>query len=60
MSKRVLLGLPFVLFGVLNLLNPTYMAPLYSTFVGQMILLGGACGVLLGAWVMHRLSILRY
>ncbi len=60
LSKRILLGLPFVLFAALNLLNPKYMAPLYSTQNGQMILAVAGCGVLLGAWIMNRLSILRY
>jgi len=59
-SKRVLLGLPFMLFGLLNLLNPTYMAPLYSTYIGQMVLLLASGGILLGAFVMNRLSVLRY
>ena len=59
-SKRVLLVLPFIIFLVLNLINPSYMQPLYSTFAGRVLLALGGCGMLLGAWTMNRLAVLRY
>src|SRR5688500_14227040 len=36
-SKRILLALPFIIFVILNMLNPKYMQPLYSTSTGHMI-----------------------
>ena len=60
MSKRVLLGLPFIMFILLNVLNPTYMLPFYTEFAGK-IMLGVAVFMLaLGAWVMNRMSALKY
>lgn len=59
-SKRLLLALPFIVFMALNLLNPQYMRPLYTTPMGQMMLLGAGAGLLTGAWVMNRLAILKY
>jgi tight adherence protein B len=60
LSKRVLLALPFLLFGALNLLNPTYMMPLYTTAMGRMLLIIAGTGLILGAWMMNRLSVLKY
>jgi len=60
LSKRVLLVLPFLLFGVLNLLNPTYMMPLYTTSMGRTLLVVAGTGLMLGVWVMNRLSVLKY
>jgi tight adherence protein B len=60
MSKRILIGLPFAVFVVINLLNPDYMEPLYTTPVGRMLLLVGAGSMLLGMYVMRRLAVLRY
>jgi len=55
-SKRILIGLPFVLFALLNLVGPDYMDPMFSTDIGR-ALLGAACvGVLLGWAMMNRMS----
>src|SRR5262249_2927646 len=55
-SKRILIGLPFVLFALLNLVGPEYMDPMFSTDIGR-ALLGASCvGVLLGWAVMNRMS----
>lgn len=59
-SKRVLLALPFVIFLALNVLNPNYMQPLYETTTGRILLAMGGVGLLLGAWTMNRLAVLRY
>jgi tight adherence protein B len=59
-SKRLLLVLPFLIFFVLNLINPRYMEPLYHTWIGQMLLLAAATGLLTGAWVMNRMAVLKY
>jgi tight adherence protein B len=59
-SKRVLLALPFVIFVVLNAINPDYMLPLYTTPMGRLLLGCAALGLLCGAWTMNRLAVLRY
>lgn len=60
LSKRILLSLPFVLFLVLSLLNPGYLDPLYSTPEGRYMIAFGAVSLLLGAWVMNRMVILKF
>jgi tight adherence protein B len=60
LSKRILVALPFILFLLLNALNPAYMEPLYTTSAGKYMLIGGAVSLLLGVWAMGRLVILRY
>ncbi len=60
MSKRILLALPLLLFAMLNLLKPGYMEPLYTTRTGQIALVATGALVLFGAWIMNRMSILRY
>jgi len=60
MSKRILLALPFVLFLVNSFLNPGYMEPLYTTPVGRYLIAAGVISLLLGAWVMNRMVVLKY
>ncbi len=55
-SKRVLLALPFLVFILLNIMNPVYMQPLYDTAPGQMIMVASASGLLLGWMMMNWLS----
>ena len=60
LSKKVLIGLPILLFFLLSIISPDYMEPLYTTSVGKWML-GFACvSVFLGSWVMARLSVLRF
>ncbi len=59
-SKRILLALPFILFVLLNLLNPDYMGPMYTTRTGNMLLGAGAAGLALGTWSMNRLAVMKY
>jgi len=59
-SKRILLALPFILFALLNVLNAEYMAPLYTTAQGNILLGVGAAGLLMGSWSMNRLAVMRY
>jgi tight adherence protein B len=56
MSKRVLLALPFFIFVLLNIINPDYMRPLYSTLTGQIIMAIAAIGLLIGWIIMNWLS----
>ena len=59
-SKRVLLALPFLVFVLLNLINPSYMRPLYTTTLGEMIMLVASLGLLMGWMTMNWLSKLSY
>jgi tight adherence protein B len=60
LSKSILIGLPIVLFIVLNMLNPQYMVPLYSTTAGRYMLGVMIGSVLLGSWAMNRMSVLKF
>lgn len=59
-SKRVLLLLPFVVFIGLNIINPTYVTPLYTTAMGQLLLAAAGGGLLIGALVMRRMAKLTF
>jgi tight adherence protein B len=59
-SKRTLIALPIVLFFLLNIISPQYMEMFYTTTTGRYMLVIVVVSMLLGAWVMHRLSILRF
>jgi tight adherence protein B len=60
MSKRILIGLPILLFLMLNVVAPMYMQSFYKTWTGRYMLAATVTGVLLGMWLMRRLSVLRY
>ena len=59
-SKRILAVLPVVVFVVLSSVNPKYMSTMYSTQTGRYLLTIAAVGVLLGIWIMNRISVIRY
>ena len=58
-SKRILLGMPVLMFFVLNLINPGYMARLYDERVGNILLALAGGGMLAGWWVMNKMSTLE-
>jgi tight adherence protein B len=60
MSKYVLLTVPVVLFVILNIGSPEYVSVFYTTWLGRYMLIGTGISVLLGAWIMNRLCVLRY
>jgi tight adherence protein B len=59
-SKRVLIGLPFILFFVLNLVNSSYVGMLYSEPQGRVLLGVAACMMVVGIFAMNRMAILKY
>jgi len=59
-SKRVLLALPVIVFLLLNAIQPGYMEPLYHTSAGRILLGLAVCGLIMGAWLMDRLSVLKF
>jgi tight adherence protein B len=59
-SKRILQGLPPFVFVLINYINPEYMRPLYQTDNGRKVLGVAIVCLLLGSWLMNRLSVIRY
>jgi tight adherence protein B len=55
-SKRVLLAMPFLVFVLLNIINPTYMRTLYATSAGKFVGILAAVMLLLGWLAMNWLS----
>lgn len=60
LSKNVLIALPFIILVLIGLLNPHYASPLYETEHGRQLLTGAGVSVALGAWVMKKMTMLRY
>jgi tight adherence protein B len=55
MSRWVVSALPVVLLGVITLINPGYMEPLYSTGTGRGLLVGAGLFVVFGSIVIGRI-----
>jgi tight adherence protein B len=55
MSAYVLIGLPFFMAGMLTLVNPTYMAPLYSTSVGHKLIIVGLVMMGFGSLILKKI-----
>jgi tight adherence protein B len=60
LSKWVLLALPIGMFVLLNLINPEYMDPFYTTFLGKVMLFVAVGMLAVGAWTMNRMATLKY
>ena len=60
MSATVLLSLPFVLAGLMTLINPAYMAPLYSTSTGHMVSAICIASMAIGGLVLKKIVNVRY
>lgn len=60
LSKRILLVLPVFLLVLMYILNPQYENLMHTTELGRKLLMLALLGLLLGGWVMNRLSVLRY
>lgn len=60
LSKKVLIGLPILLFVVLNIISPEYMQPFYSTSTGRFLLVITIASILFGSWTMSKLAVLRF
>ncbi len=60
LSKRVLIGIPFFLFFLLNIINPEYIKVLYTTSMGRSMLGVGGVFLVTGSWVMNKIAVLRY
>ena len=60
LSKWVLLALPIGMFVLLNLINPQYMEPFFTTFLGTMMMVIAVLMLGLGAWIMNKMAVLKY
>ncbi len=56
LSARILGALPFVVFGVVNLVNPGFMKPMMETRMGPWVFLAATMSVMIGYWVMMRIA----
>jgi len=52
--------LPVIVFGLLNIINPEYVEPMYSTEAGQLMLTIAVGGLLVGSWAMNKMAVLKY
>lgn len=59
-SKKTLISLPIIMFFLLNIVNPAYMQPLYTTIIGKCMLGAMVASLLFGSWVMNRMTVLRF
>lgn len=55
MSRWVVTALPIVLLGIITLINPNYMDPLYHTSTGRALLVAAGFFVVLGSVVIGRI-----
>jgi tight adherence protein B len=60
MNRNTLLAVPVLLFALLNLASPQYVAVMYTTTLGRILLAATGVGMLFGSWIMAKMSILKY
>ena len=56
LSARILGALPFVVFGMVNLLNPGFMRPMMATTYGPWVFLAAGLSVSMGYWIMMQIA----
>ena len=60
MNRNTLLAVPIFLFVFMNISSPDYAGVFYTTFAGRCMLTVAGVGMLVGAWIMTKLSVIRY
>jgi tight adherence protein B len=55
-SALIIGALPFVMLGLLSVMNPEYVMPLFTDPRGQMMLMAGMASITMGAVVMWRMT----
>jgi tight adherence protein B len=60
LNRNTLLAVPICLFIFMNISSPDYIEVMYTTLAGRVMLGIGITGMLLGAWIMGRISRLKY
>lgn len=56
LSARILGALPFVVFGMVNLLNPGFMRPMLETDYGPWVFFAATLSVGMGYWIMMQIA----
>jgi tight adherence protein B len=59
MSSYTLMGLPFFIAGMITLINPEYMAPLYHTHAGNLMIMGGVGMMAVGSALLKKIVSFR-
>ena len=59
-SKNILIALPIIIFFLLNIIDYTYVRPLYTTTLGKFMIIAMTCSIIFGTWVMNRMIVLRF
>jgi tight adherence protein B len=59
MSAYVLIGLPFFVGFMITLLNPEYMAPLFTTSAGRILIIMGITGMIIGSFLLKKIVSFR-
>jgi tight adherence protein B len=54
-SAAIIGSLPFVIMGMLTIMNPNYLNPMFNTNMGNMLLMGSAMWMTLGVLVMRKM-----
>jgi tight adherence protein B len=60
LSKRILLAIPFFIFGTLHVLNADYIAPLYTTPAGRIMSVVSIILLIIGTWTINRIAVPKY
>jgi tight adherence protein B len=54
-SAAIIGSLPFVIMGMLTIMNPNYLTPMFTTNTGNMLLVGSATWMCIGVLVMRKM-----
>lgn len=58
-TMMIMAGLPFLVGGVLFLISPKYIAPLFTTPSGQIVAALAACSMGLGIFIMNKIATIK-
>ena len=56
LEGRMIALMPIAMLLCLNLVSKTYIAPLYTTFMGRLIMTGCLAATVFGVWLMEKIS----
>ena len=56
LEGRLIALMPLAMLLILNLLSPSYITPLYSSFIGRIIMTGCLGALCWGVWMMEKIS----
>jgi tight adherence protein B len=59
MSAYTLIGIPFFIAFIVSIMNPTFMAPLYHTHAGHMLVAAGLVMMTFGSLILKKIVSFR-